>query len=339
MEKYKEVLSLTEQKLWTFDHLIHEDVIGSVREPHLIVTESDKLMVPATIVYQRTDAGIESSFLKERYRKRLYDPFRSIHSKLGQEFDRYKVWDEIDDVSILALPIESNSQVFSAREILLKIMDKNNPLSYGLRRLIEFFPTQNFGIFGSLSLGLNSENSDVDLFIYGGYNYLEATEKLRDTNVQQELGIVPLTKEKIDEYARDYSQSLRISFEGAKRIALLRSRYLLYLGDGLDIKIAISGCFDKEEYQLQTILGSRRIGEVEVEGLVKDIHNSASFPREYVVEVDGKLMRVISLRWLAQRLANENEKMKIRGVLREKDGVEFFSLEKPTDVIIPSVHI
>ena len=71
-------------------------------------------------------------------------------------------------------------------------------------------------------------------------------------------------------------------------------------------------------------------------GIAIETKHSASFPREYKIEIDGQIVNVIAMQWVLQQLVKEGQTVKIKGSIREQNGTEFISLEDYDDIIIAS---
>lgn len=317
-------------QIWTYDRIFRDNWLGSVKEPLVVTTESGLRAVPVVLDYKKDDKGDRQSLLLPgKYRKALYRYEDAALFRGNPEVGKYLIWDKEADVSILALPLDKDARIFSAREIVYRLLEGFSPHSEILKRIVGFFPQVDFGLLGSWTSLLANGMSDLDMFIYGGDDFEMVTAMLRNPYVQRFLEIEPISTDAQKTYAERYSQRFNLSLEQAQRVALLRSRYV---SDG--IKIAFSGCFSREEYQMQTVLGSRKMGKIQEEGIALETRNSASFPREYVVDVANQPLRVISSIWVLQRMVETGDRVIVRGNLRQKDGVNFVSLEDQSDIII-----
>lgn len=331
MERFKAISTITDN-LWTYDHLLNNEVIGSVREPHLIITEGGQEFIPASLVYRKKKNGRYSDLLKSTYEKHLYDPYRSIHSVPEKSMEDYTIWDEAGNIFIVAVPVDK-SEKFRSRDMLKRVLSENSLYKDVIQQIVDYFPECEFGVLGSVALSLNTDDSDLDLFVYGGENYQKLTSNLRIKNIQKDLNLYTLENSNIEKYAKDYSASLNISYCEAKRIAENRSRYI-YKHNNTKLKISFNACFDYEKYQNETILGSKFLKDIKTKCLIKDTINSSVFPRIYVVETNDNELKVISHRWMAQQLIGKGVIAIVKGNLREKNNTKFITLEDPTDVIV-----
>lgn len=334
MERYIDHQPI-DDNLWTYDVIADQNVIGSIREPLRITTESGLVLAPATIDYIKDEQGDRvSPFISGSFVKQTYDYGKASFYGDFQVVRDYLVHDEKAGISIIALPLQPETRLFRGIANFNRFLDLNIPESQIARRVVDFFPQYRFGIFGSRATLMVDANSDIDMYIYGGEDFIEVTSLLREKDVQQYLGLVPLPEEEQQKYAQVYARRFRIDHEKALKIAHLRSRYLAEKGSGRQVKIAFSGCFDHQEYSMQTLLGSTKIKKIAEEGFVIDVRNSASFPREYMVEIAGQPTRILTMQWVLQRMVEVGERVHIKGFLRENKGKMFISLEDHDDIII-----
>lgn len=321
--------------MWTYDSVVSHGRIASIRDPLLITTESGQLYVPASHEYYQSYSGDRRSpLVPGTYDKKIIDYATAKNLVDIPELKKYLIWDQEGDSILLGMPLNENTQVFSATKILQELAQENNPKSNALRKLVDFFPDIDFGLLGSWAIRMPRKGSDFDLFIKGGTDFMRVDQTLKDVQVQDHLDIYPILDSKQDKYAEDYSKRFGVAHHRAKKIALLRNRYVLKLEDGTEVKFALSGAFSREDYKQQTLLGSKKIKRVHEEGVVTDTHNSVAFPREYKVNIDGQDVRVLSIQWVLQRMVEPGDKVDIRGNLRKNNNEEFISLEDYEDIII-----
>jgi predicted nucleotidyltransferase len=333
MERYSGTKNLT--SAWTFDHIQHRDIIASVRDPYLIHTESGRDMVPATISYRRDAIGTRKSPLfVDRYKKVLYE---YSHAKLftdNAEVIDYLVYDDDAEAMIVAIPMDEESRIISARERTLDLIDGDTQESSIVASLMKIFPNQTFGVFGSRSLGLNDASSDLDLFIYGSAGYKQVVLQLKDIMLQKELGIEPISGDEQIKNAKRFAGKYDIPFEQALRISSLRNRYVLNPAGINPIHIAFTASMGQDEKNFKTILGSKKIAKVSEVGITTSADYASTFPRVYRVEIDGQTIDVISMHWSFRNMTEEDDRIRIKGTLRTKDGVSFISLEDSEDYIL-----
>lgn len=314
------------QDYWTYDTVANPERTAMVTEPLTIMTESGLRMIPVNFNYKRCGSRFERQIIEYGLASK-YLP--------SPELDRYLIWDEAAQVVIIGIPLNEQVQLLKAKDALRQFIGSNSPVAKSLLRFVEFFPDQEFGLFGSSAIGARNHDSDLDLFVYGGRNFSHVSQILSDNHIQSYLQLFPLTDAEIEIHAQKYIKRFKITPEEGRRIASLRSRYWLRINERNRVKIALSSCFDRQEYGLQSILGSKKVGYVLLEGIIVNTDNASSFPREHIAEIDNQRIQILSTQWVLQRLARVGDRVSIRANLREKGNSQFLSLEGENDMISP----
>lgn len=316
---------------WTFDSIKTHSYIGSIREPLVLESESGKEFIPSSILYKKDKNGDRTSpLLKGRYKKVL---FEYAKPNLGAP-DTHIILDETSNLQVIGMPFTKDSKIFSSMNIFEELKNKDLPESELFRRLHKFFPDIQFGLLGSWAIQLQTLDSDIDLFVNGGKQFNHIFYQLHQEEVQNILKVYPMTKEALEPYARAYSQQFQISIHEARYLAKLRNRFIAKLNNEKFVKLGFSSTFTREEYQMQTILGSKRIGKISAVGIAVNTQNSTSFPRQYIVSIEGQLFSVLAIGWTLRRLVNQGDTVKVVGTRRTKDGKEFISLEDEGDILL-----
>lgn len=314
------VKSISQQKesiFWTHDAIIHKDIIGRVNEPLVITTEEGKKCVPATIVYIKDRKG-DRRYKASNYRRDLIDYVRDISKLDNLGLGEYKIYDPISEVFMVAIPVEE-SEIIKSDQSLNEIILNNGKLSEPLLRLTKLFENIQFGVIGSVQLGLDGEESDVDLVIYGGKEYFEVINCLMDPKLQHKLGIEFQDNERIDKNATKYQERYSILFDEAKEISKLRARFLLKLNNGDSIKLGINSCFKRGQHDGVTILGTTKLKTVEITGKIVDATNCCSFPREYILDNEHGKFLLASHHWGHQLLAPQGVRINVKCNLRKTE--------------------
>lgn len=322
---------------WTYDTIVSNNRIASVREPLILTTQSGKHMVPCTLLYKTSDEGErQSPLIGGRYTKEvlMYDTAREyLNDPALRDFI---VWDEKADIFLFALPIEKDSSFFSSQYMFNLIAGMNTSLGRSLQSIQQLFAGMVFGIFGSYGALIHSTDSDLDLLVHEGHDFTKLSSMLARSSLRNLLSIDLLSEEKITSYVHDYVRTFDVTHESGRKMFHARNRYILRMDDGHKIKIAFSGSFNKTNYTCSnTLLGSQKIRKVSTHGILINTDNASSFPREYGVLIDGKLTTVRTFVWRMRKTSEVGDTVKIRGYLREKDGAEFIALEDSTDSIVP----
>ena len=331
MERFKEHAGLKEA--WTYDHISYKNLIGSIRDPYVITTESGAEMVPASIVYMQDAQGTKlSRFTGDAYKKVLFEYSRADEYLHDEAIGKYIVVDEEAEAAIIALPITGGT-IYCADESLNAFMSGDTPESSVAKRFATKFPQIKFGIFGSQALFSEQFNSDIDLFVYGCKNFARFQKMLREEEMQSELGLEPITKEEAEFNSQRFAEKFKVPLTHARRLSDLRCRYRVKVKSG-SRNVSFSAASDLAEFKNMSILGTKKLGKFEEDGRVQDADYATGFPRVYKVEVGGELLDVVSMHWSFRALAYVDQKVHIRGTRRERDSFAFISLEKDEDRLL-----
>ena len=321
---------------WTFDSLVNSNVIGSIREPLLIRTASGIDMVPSSIMYKQNESGSRvSPRFPGSFQKEVNEYARGALSEGQNPEEKYLIYDEESGLHVIGLPFTQDSLVFSSLAMFKDVVRLDSPESAFLRSLQSYFPQAQFGLFGSWALGMNTPDSDIDLVVYNGKTFEQFFQDLQSQEVQQALNILPSSEEQLQEYSVRYANQFRISISEAEYLAKLRTRFIVELENGSNLKIGFSSTFTPDDYgNFETILGAKKMGKIETEGIAVETAHSASMPREYTIEIEGKQTKVIAIQWTLRRLVQQGDRVKIKGTLRTKNGREFISLDEDGDILL-----
>lgn len=331
MEQFKEHVGL--KVGWTYDHIYCENLIGSIRDPYVLSTESGIEMVPASIVYTKDIEGIRQSRVTgEAYKKVLFEYSRAREYMDNEAIGKYIVVDENAEAAIVALPI-AGAAIYSADQSLESFMSKDTPDSSVVKRFVARFPHIKFGIFGSQALFLRQSSSDIDMFVYGCKDFAQFQKMLGDKETQAELGFEPITKEEAEFNAQRFANKYHVPLSQARRLSELRCRYRAKTSKG-SRNVSISAALSPSEFQNMSVLGTRKIAKFEDDGVVLDADYATGFPRIYKVEVGGELLDVVSMHWSFRSLASADQKVHIKGTRRERNSVDFISLEGDDDRLL-----
>lgn len=311
---------------WTHDSVIHDMVIGRVNEPLKLITDEGEEFLPTSLVYRKDKNG-ERRFRNDRYTRDLVDYVRDPIKLPIMGLDEYLLVDRNSETFVAGVPIK-NTEFISAGLDLEKI-DRYLPgAGKALQRVTENLPQFEFGIIGSLQLGLNGEGSDIDLFVYGGARFLDVRDYLLDEDVQNRLRITFQDENRIREHTAKYQKRYGISYEHARDIAVRRARFLIEMDNNEHVKLGLNGNHKKGSYEGLSILGSTREGFKRIVGRVTSIEHSCSYPREYELDTTQGTQRIASHHWGHQLLVAKNEYATAEGYERTTiDGKKVIFLE------------
>lgn len=326
---YKELTAAS-----SYDHLMHKNFIGSVRDPHIVATTSGIDMIPASIVYLKTSEGArKSELLDGNYKKVLYEYSHAKDYKGDSLVDELLVVDEDADAAVLAVPMVDSTRIYSAQEAIEAFTLRDTSEADIVRKFVEEFPDIRFGVFGSHALNLQDSNSDIDIFLEGCRKFAKFQQELKNPDVQQFFGLESLTEEEMQYNAQRFAQKYKVTLDQARRLSDLRCRYRVNSNTGQK-NLSFSAIADKSEFRNMGILGTEKISKISEHGTVVDADYSTGFPRVYTVEINGALIDVVSMQWSFRSLAYPNEKVNIVGTLRKGSQGTFISLEENKDILL-----
>ena len=121
-----------------------------------------------------------------RYRK-VYN-IKDRYSVLREKFPEYLFYSENLDLELQGVKIDEIKRIYTPRNFLSNLKRINNltKIENFSKKLCEFLikegkiPEDSIGVSGSLMIGLNKADSDIDLIIYGTKISLNFQNKLKD---------------------------------------------------------------------------------------------------------------------------------------------------------------
>jgi predicted nucleotidyltransferase len=258
-----------------------------------------------------------------RYR-RVYD-LEGTYDFLKEHYPQYLNHIERKDLTLQSVPVELISRVYSPAERLLELIEEPaSDLEVATAKFVSTLSSESrvrleeFGVSGSLLIGLDRPNSDVDVVVYGldaGRDVYEALRRLRES----------------PEWIRPY--------DSETVMGVVSNRW----GDtGIDLEKYISrevgkvlhGLVDDREYFVRLVLKpweyereriSRPLGRAVLRATIDESGCSIFTPCIYRVEncsyVDqGRkpgVIRLVSYRGKFTEQAEEGDLVEARGTLEE----------------------
>lgn len=319
--------------VWTYDGVKTKRGIGFVMSPSLLIFDDETKGVPGNISYTLSSSGdkpINSKF----YSKAIYDAFLNPDKIIEDGLLELLAWDPVSEIPYLYLPLGRETVIFSATQALRHLLNKDSELSASLRKIVNFFKDVDFGILGSRQLGLQSDHSDVDLFVYGGSEIRQVATALRDKEIQNLLGLFPEDEERINRNGARYAYEYKISPEEGKTMAKNKLRYSLRM-PRRTIKLTINSCFKRSEQLKTSLFLAPKRGKISFTGEVIDDSHASSYPREYLIEHNGQITVVASHVWSHKNNVAVGQLAFVRGSIRVWNNREFISLDSAQDTIHP----
>ncbi len=115
--------------------------------------------------------------------KKLYSPenFKEIHRVFEKEYPEYLFRDSVSSKTLFVVPTKAIQKMFIPEIQLQELLKKPEPNLLEVEAielinlLAQFAGVQlsDFGIHGSISTGMSTKESDIDIAVYGGQNYLK----------------------------------------------------------------------------------------------------------------------------------------------------------------------
>lgn len=309
---------------------------GFVRDNFVCEAVNEKgqestIRVPTSITYFKNKDS-------NQWYKKLYGYREGVEESLdSEEMNYYVVFDPSSELSFLAMPIDDNTKIAHNKDNLDSFLQQGREEdTESLKKLITAFNDIDFGLFGSRSFldSIATKISDIDLVVYGPEDLeriVSAIEENKD--LCKKIGLTDRSSSTIEKYVIHYMKKFNITETEARIITLRRRRYILEPNIKLSFNCALP---DKEsERKTPLVIGSRKIHDITIEATALDSSVSSALPRVFSVETEGQKIDVVTSTWSLKDFVRPGDKVKIKGALRESDGVTFISLEKPDDIIIP----
>ncbi|MBS7288426.1 MAG: hypothetical protein KIH01_06690 [Candidatus Freyarchaeota archaeon] len=238
---------------------------------------------------------------------KLYSPkiYRSVILALRRISEDYVYYSPSDGKEVVTVPKGKVRRVYVPSECLKFLLSKEmlDPIEERAVNVIRLLsersgvPLSNFGIHGSISLQMHSEESDVDITVYGSENFRRVKDAL--ARLVEEGVAEPLLADQFDELRRN-----RVVFEGM-RVVVNATRKLEEI---------------REKYGHYTY---RALGPVEVECTVTEDWEAVFRPAVYGVECeDGRIRQVVSMIGQFRDVAHGGERVRVKGMLERVEGTD-----------------
>ncbi len=251
-------------------------------------------------------------------------------------------------INKLDFPIIKESKYLKRKAILFpiyKIKVYYNPISklkrimeeprdeteLRVKELVEFLVEEskeelrNFGIGGSILIGIHNKDSDIDLAYYGENHerVYQALLKLREKNILR-----PLDEEDIIKLYNERKLENVIEFDLFKNIEKRKKIEGRFKDKIYSIKLILN-----KDFEPRKVLGIR-----EYEFIIRDNSLSYTFPSVYKAErIDNtEIYEIVSYKFRYSEMLKNGEKVSVRGMLEEdKTGSVRLVLHSNEDYIKP----
>lgn len=259
---------------------------------------------------------------KRRY-KRLYD-LNETNKILQKSFPQYLTHIENRGLTLQNVPLSKIKHIYSPREKLKKINE--SPMSKLNRKTRKFLTIlaletnldrKCFGVTGSQLIDLDTEDSDIDLLVYGEDNGLKVYQALRKLRGKSN-------------FIRAYDD-VTVKNVTAARWGTLKETKIL---QEIEKRKILHGLVDETDYFIRLILSpenlekeeySKPVKKIELEAVIENDSRKIFTPCIYDISENfefkqGKnieISQIISFRGRFTEQANKGDLVKIRGTLEK----------------------
>jgi len=141
--------------------------------------------------------------------KQLFTPkiYRELIRVFNEKFSEYLLYSDNLKKYIFAIPERKIEEIYTPKTALSNLLKKSSrdELEEKAVNLIKLLSKHSgvsldfFGVHGSISLGMHTEKSDIDIAIYGAQNYLKVLVTIK--NMEKE-DLLKVSRKNIVEYLR-----------------------------------------------------------------------------------------------------------------------------------------
>lgn len=204
------------------------------------------------------------------------------YSTLRRLFPEYIMFERQIMQTVCTVPLSRISKIHSAREGMLLIDSRSDPLSKLTKEFAKTIvkdagiPEENLGVSGSVLLNLHKSGSDIDLVIYGVETSMEAYQALR--NMRARGGTSAVAAEEITHVTERRTDTMVSEHHWRSH----ESRKLLtgsYRGFHYTMKLV------KKQHEVSYTFSHvlRVLGQVTITGKVASDYDSIFTPNQYLV--------------------------------------------------------
>ncbi len=195
-------------------------------------------------------------------------------------------------------------------------------------------PIEDIGIYGSLLVGLDKDDSDVDMLVYGEENL----KRLRANfdSVLRNAGVNKANEKqrllRIKEWKKTSKHSL-IDSDKLWRIETRKWSRVNVYGDDIT---CIRSAYKDDEIKENPIT-TQPIREIKAYGVVLDSFRTHFSPRIAKVRINNRIFDVVSYLFLFFSSVFDNDEVEIFGNYRKDGGREYITLDKLEHYICPII--
>lgn len=234
-------------------------------------------------------------------------------------------------VGVLVSDIDTHYKPREKLKELLKLKKSKNTTWFRCIKAMNKLgiSVNDIGLFGSILVGLERDISDTDILVYGKRNLL----KLRK-NIDKFLEYSKLKTAEVkdtEKWINSIAQIHQLSLEELREYKKRQWNTLTSGRDMIEIHFA-----HKDSEIPENPITSTVVKETGIKGRVVDAIESNFFPRRIKVEVDNKVIDVITYFWIFNSCVRKDEEVEIIGNLRKDKDRTYITLDKPHHKIVPT---
>lgn len=341
-----------QKKVSAWDHIYYNGIFGSVRDSYLVEDEKGASYIPCSLIYFCDESGDrQSKLFKGKFRREPMNYYENSLELTETKLSDRLIFDPISEIYFIVQPVDNavffdyNSSrkelpsevpiIFKAEEGF-KWAEENSPVLLMEKNLVREVKINNnkLGLYGSIPIGLESQNPDIDFLVYGKDNYYSISSHFQHLQTLNVFGLKTpydhrqmLVERYVKQFGMDREMAVKIMAEKPK----------FETENKTVIAFEVASPVNNHD-ALHTILQKKKINEISLIGKVVDNAESYFFPRVYKIKTNvfDKPIQVLTHRFMAIRGLNQNDEVAVYGILRETiDGMRQIFLESVKHYILP----
>ncbi|MFA4889903.1 MAG: hypothetical protein WC628_10100 [Candidatus Omnitrophota bacterium] len=190
-------------------------------------------------------------------------------------------------------------------------------------------PIEDMGIYGSILVGLNKEESDTDMLIYG----IENLKKLKD---KFDLILKNAKAKKATDEQRCFRTKIWMKHCPLSKEMIFKMEKRRWSGIGIHGEKPMAIRFAYKEHEIPSnLITTLPLKTIKSKGKVLDSFGTHFLPRTAKVKTNGRVLDVISYYWLFFSCVCDGDDVEIHGAYRKDRQREYITLDEPTHYISP----
>jgi len=282
------------------------------------------------VAFVRYMPDVDGTRVREGRRYRKVYELDDRYKFLETNYPEYIVHDGVFDEDIIEVPIDRISRVYRPLEKTEALIHSQTRTRLE-QKAVEMMATLSevsgvslgdFGLTGSILVGLAESASDIDLVIYGSEKSCRVRESLRKL-LEEEEAFCPYSDSILLNLYKTRHRETGVSFEDYVLSEARKSFQGLFRGTDFFVR------YVKDWFEVEEIYGStmyRKIGSGSIEGIVSDDQEAFFTPCTYSLRdvsiVDGPevgpLTEIVSFRGRFCEQAMKGDRIRAQGKIESK---------------------